>query len=159
MFKILNHRTTEYQVGRDLKKHLVQPFLAKAQPRKDGPALCKVLSWKCPMLGNPPHPAMSVFMAAKEILVQKYPVTHNNVPNHPAKQIHYHYSHFLMQLLNTLNLCAAPSSHSFAEVLLLHIGDLTINSSIWVCNRRVVLFMCTMKSVACFSGIKVSIRY
>lgn len=37
------------------------------------------------MLGNPPHPAMSVFMPAKEILVQKYAATHSNVPNHLAK--------------------------------------------------------------------------
>jgi len=30
----------EYQVGRDLKDHLVQPFLAKARLRQDGPASC-----------------------------------------------------------------------------------------------------------------------
>lgn len=69
MSKILNHRTIEYQVGRDLKNHQVQPFLAKAWPRNDGPALCKAESLKCPVLGNPPHLAMSTFMPAKEILV------------------------------------------------------------------------------------------
>ena len=35
-----NHKIIEYQVGRDLKDHLVQPFLAKAQSRQEGPAPC-----------------------------------------------------------------------------------------------------------------------
>lgn len=32
-----HHRITEYQVGRDTKDHLVEPSLAKVQPRQDGP--------------------------------------------------------------------------------------------------------------------------
>ena len=32
------HGIIEYQVGMDLKDHLVQPFLVKAQFRQDGPA-------------------------------------------------------------------------------------------------------------------------
>jgi len=32
--------TIEYQVGRDIKHHLVQPFLVKALSRQDGPAPC-----------------------------------------------------------------------------------------------------------------------
>ena len=31
------HRIIEYQVGRELKDHLVQPFLAKAWSRQAGP--------------------------------------------------------------------------------------------------------------------------
>lgn len=34
-----SHRITEYWVGRDWKDDLVQPFLAKAQSRQNGPAL------------------------------------------------------------------------------------------------------------------------
>ena len=39
-----DHTIIEYQVGRDLKDHLVQPFLAKAQSRQDGPAPCPARS-------------------------------------------------------------------------------------------------------------------
>lgn len=34
------HRIMECQVGRGLKDHLVQPFLAKARSRQDGPETC-----------------------------------------------------------------------------------------------------------------------
>lgn len=39
-FSETHQRTIECQVGRDLKAHLVQPFLTKAHPRQDGPAPC-----------------------------------------------------------------------------------------------------------------------
>jgi len=35
-----SHRIIEYQVGRDLKNHLVQTFLTKAQSRQDSPEPC-----------------------------------------------------------------------------------------------------------------------
>lgn len=49
---------TEWQVGKDLKDHLVQAFLAKAQSRQDSPAPCSAESQKCPVLGNPPLPLL-----------------------------------------------------------------------------------------------------
>lgn len=36
------HRIIEEHVWRDLKSHLVQPFLSKAQSRQDGPELCRL---------------------------------------------------------------------------------------------------------------------
>lgn len=43
------HRITENQVGRNLRHHLVQPYLAKAQC-KDGPEPGPAQPLKCPML-------------------------------------------------------------------------------------------------------------
>lgn len=34
----LSHRSIEYQVGRDHRDHVVQPFWAEAQSRQDGTA-------------------------------------------------------------------------------------------------------------------------
>jgi len=51
-----NHRIIEYQVGRELKGHLVQPLSAKVWSRHEGPAPRPTKSSKCPMLGNPPLP-------------------------------------------------------------------------------------------------------
>lgn len=31
--KLMNHRIIEYQIGRELKDHLVQPFLGKSRSR------------------------------------------------------------------------------------------------------------------------------
>lgn len=46
----------ECQVGRGLKDDLVQPFLAKAQSRQDGPETCTAVSWMCPRLRKLPLP-------------------------------------------------------------------------------------------------------
>lgn len=37
---VVYQRIREYQVGRDLKVHLIQPFLAKAWSRQDVPLPC-----------------------------------------------------------------------------------------------------------------------
>lgn len=43
----------KYQVERDTKDHLVQPFLAKAWSGQNGLASCPAEPWKCPILENP----------------------------------------------------------------------------------------------------------
>jgi len=48
----MNHRTVEHQVGRDIKDHLVQPVLAKACSRQNGPTACPAESYKCSVLGT-----------------------------------------------------------------------------------------------------------
>lgn len=53
----------EPQVGRDIRDHLLQPFLAKPWSRWDGPALCTAKSWKHPTLRNPPRPLGNYFNA------------------------------------------------------------------------------------------------
>lgn len=40
LFESQNQKIIEYQVGRDIKDHLVQPFLAKAHSRIGGLASC-----------------------------------------------------------------------------------------------------------------------
>lgn len=49
----INPKILEYQVGRDLKDHLVQPFLAASLSGKDSPAPGFAESQICPVVENP----------------------------------------------------------------------------------------------------------
>lgn len=129
----INPKILEYQVGRDLKDHLVQPFLAASLSGKNSPAPGFAESQICPVVENP---SISMGWLFQGLIVtdQNYPpVTNWKLPRSNLCTLSIIFSKWLLVRREALPSLQPPFQYWNVGISLLQPiqVSLQVGSSLW----------------------------